>query len=124
MPAVSSARITASAEIQLDAVLAAGHSVQWGRATDGRTAFYWARVTPHRSATVRNVKAGDTESLMSKVSSVAAADPSTHMIGSFSDPLRNCELCGSELSFDSESPAIFRCARVGTEPGHSEVTPL
>ncbi|MDX1690734.1 MAG: hypothetical protein R3290_06905 [Acidimicrobiia bacterium] len=121
---MSTARITASAETLLDTVLAEGHSVQWGRATDGRTAFFWARVTPHRSASVRNVKAGDTDSLMAKVADVARSDPSGHVVGSFADPLRHCERCGAELSFDAESRAVFACARAGTESGHTEIVPL
>jgi len=121
---MSTGRLTTSAEILLDAVLADGHSVQWGRGTDGRSAFYWARVTPHRSASVRNVRAGDSESLMAKVTDVAGSDPSGHMIAAFSDPLRHCERCGAELSFDAEAPAVFACARSSTERGHTEVTPL
>lgn len=121
---MTSARLTTSAEILLDAVLDAGHTVQWGRATDGRTAFYWARVTPHRSASVRNVRAGDGESLMAKVTDVASSDPSGHMVAAFSDPLRHCDRCGAELSFDAESAAVFACARASSEPGHTEVTPL
>jgi hypothetical protein len=121
---VSTGRLTTSAEILLDAVLEAGHSVQWGRGTDGRTAFYWARVTPHRSASVRNVRAGDSESLMAKVTDVVASDPSGHMVAAFSDPLRHCARCGTELSFDAEASAIFACARASSERGHTQVTSL
>lgn len=124
MPVVSTGRLTTSAEILLDAVLAGGHSVQWGRGTDGRTTFYWARVTPHRSASVRNVRAGDSESLMAKVTDIASSDPSGHMVAGFADPLRHCDRCGSELSFDAEAAAVFACARASTEHGHTEITPL
>jgi hypothetical protein len=95
--------------------------VAWGRGTDGRTTFFWARVTPHRSVAVRTVTATDVQTLMEKAGHAAGVDPGEQLIASLSDPLRSCRVCGAELSFDEASDRPFACP-MGR--GHDAVRPV
>lgn len=117
-------RLTPAASAHLERLRSEGHSIHWGRGSDGRSAFYWARVTPRSTATERNVRAADGDGLVTKVSGIIAADPSSHVVAALSDPLRSCPLCGAEPSFDPDGPSVLTCPKAGTEPGHLEVTPL
>jgi len=117
-------RLTPAAAAALERMQAEGHSVHWGRAGDGRTAFYWARVTPRSTATGRNVRAADADGLVAKVEAVVRADPSSHVVAALSDPLRSCDLCGSELSFQGDEVIVFACPRAEAEPGHTVVRAL
>lgn len=101
-----------------------GHSIHWGRATDGRSAFYWARVTPRRTAGERNVRAADADGLVAKVHEIVTAPASEHVVAALSDPLRSCLSCGSQLSFEGGDTTVFACPRAGTGPGHTVVRPL
>jgi len=120
VPAVAS-RLTPRAADHLARLEAAGHSVAWGLATDERTTFYWARINPTGSVTVRTVTAGDAQTLLEKADQAAAADPSGGLVASLSDPLRSCTVCGAELSFDGDSPVPFRCP---LGDGHDQIREL
>lgn len=105
-------RLTPTAADRLARLRRAGHSVAYGRATDGRTTFFWARVTPHGSVVVRTVTAGDVQTLVEKAAHVTETDPGAQLVASFTDPLRSCRLCGAELSFDEGSGEdVFTCPR-------------
>jgi hypothetical protein len=108
VPGVPSS-LTPNADRLLQSLHEAGHTVSWGLAGDRRTTFYWARVTPHRTATVRNVVAGDPQTLIEKVRQAASLDPDQQLVASLADPLRTCSVCNAELSFDEDSPTPFRC---------------
>jgi hypothetical protein len=112
------------AAAQLERLRADGHTVHWGRAGDGRSTFYWARVTPRGTAAGRNVRAGDGDALIVKVAEVASTEPASHVIAALSDPFRSCAGCGAELSFDGDGDTVFACPRATGEPGHTVVTAL
>ncbi len=114
-------RLTPTAAAELARIQDQGHSVIWGRGTDGRTTFFWARITPHRSVAVRVVTAGDAVTLMDKAAHAASEDGSRQLVSSLADPLRTCSICGSELSFDPSAATPFACP-LGS--GHDAVTPV
>jgi hypothetical protein len=114
-------RLTPTAAAELERLETAGHSVAWGRGTDGRTTFFWARITPHRSVGVRVVTAGDAVTLMDKAAYAAGIESSDQLVASLSDPLRTCSVCGSELSFDQSAQFPFACP-MGS--GHDAVRPV
>ena len=93
----------------------------WGRGTDGRTTFFWARITPHRSVAVRVVTASDAVTLMDKAAFAANEDDSNQLVASLADPLRSCSVCGNELSFDPSGAAPFSCPM---GDGHDAVRPV
>lgn len=103
-------RLTPTAAAQLARLEAAGHSIAYGRGTDGRTSFFWARVTPRASVVVRTVTAGDAQTLMEKAAQTTEVPAGSQLVASFSDPLRSCRVCGAELSFD-DGDVIFACPR-------------
>jgi hypothetical protein len=117
-----SPRLTAAAEARLERMQSEGHSIRWGRGSDGRSAFYWARVTPSRTASERNVRAADGDALITKVEEVVGADPASHLVAALSDPFRSCVLCESELSFNEDGTAVFACPRSHLAPGHTVIT--
>ena len=119
-----SPRLTPSAAARLERMRAAGHSIRWGRGSDGRSAFYWARVTPNRTASERNVRAADGDALITKVEEVVSVDTAAHLVAALADPFRSCGLCGSELSFEGDGPELFACPRSHSEPGHTVITAL
>jgi hypothetical protein len=100
---------------------AAGHSVAWGRGTDGRTTFFWARVTPRGTVVVRTVTAADAQTLMEKAGQAAGLDAEAQLVASFSDPLRSCSRCGAEMSFDGAAERPLACPRGA---GHDFVVPV
>jgi hypothetical protein len=114
-------RLTPTASARLERIRGGGHSVTWGRGTDGRTTFFWARVTPHRSVAVRVVTASDVQTLMEKAEHATGIDPADQLVASFADPLRSCRVCGSELSFDDGAETPFACP-MGA--GHDAVHPV
>ena len=120
----STSPLTPPAAAALVRIRGEGHTVHWGRAGDGRTAFYWARVTPRGTATGRNVRAADGDGLVARVEAVVGADPGGHVVAALSDPLRSCDRCGSELSFQGDEVIVFTCPRADTEPGHTVVRAL
>lgn len=113
-------RLTDRATRTLDDLRASGHSIAWGRGSDGRTNFYWARITPNRTSAIRVAKAPDGDSLMGKVTMIIGEDPATHLIAGFADPLRFCPRCNTETSFDEDGPVVFACA---ADQAHLTVRP-
>jgi len=95
--------------------------VLWGRGTDGRTSFFWARVTPRGSVTVRTLRASDGLALVDKAVQAADADPSGQLVASLADPFRSCSTCGAEMSFENSAEAVFACPR---GDGHDVIRPL
>jgi hypothetical protein len=114
-------RLTPSAAGRLEALRAAGHSISFGRGHDGRNGFFWARINPRGTASVRTARAGDGNTLVEKLQQIAAVDPDGHLVASFSDPLRSCSQCGAEFVFDEGSDVVFRCPLEHTGPGHDVV---
>jgi hypothetical protein len=113
-----------SAAARLERLRNDGHTVHWGRGSDGRSGFYWARVTPRHTAIGRNVRAGDGDALITKVEDVVRTDAPSHVIAALSDPFRSCVSCQSELSFDGDGRTVFACPRATGEPGHTVITAI
>ena len=93
----------------------------WGRATNGRTTIYWARVTPAGTSAIRVVTATDVDSAMDKANLVLNEDPADHLVRGFADPLRYCPECTTETSFDPDGSVVFVCP---TDAAHLTVRPV
>jgi hypothetical protein len=114
-------RLAPPAAARLAELQSAGHSINWGRGHDGRSGFFWARINPKGSVVIRSARAGTGETLVDKLDQIAAAGPDSHLVASFSDPLRSCRRCGSEFVFDETSDVVFQCPLDHTGPGHDAI---